>query len=409
MHLKNMRKSGILIVLLILFLAAAGDSQQYEVTVKTITVWVKAVDSSGKPVEGLKQEDFAVYEDDKPMSLTCFEEMKTGTTQLAATPAAASQIPAAKFIIFLDLFNTSQFELLYIKPKLQQFLDQVGASGRQVMLAALLPNRKMGVIVPFSSDVKRVQEVMEQAQGSATRDTAITDRENQILQAIQGAGSGRGLEDKLRGAYQLADNLTRQDRELTLFTLKAFETFAGFLSKSILKDRGVILLISGGFSADPGRRYFDVVDKAVEELREQIENPEQTLFRRPANFDIRKEIQKSIGRFNRHNLTVYTINTRGLVLTDVDVAQLPSNIRDTAKGTDYQDALVQVAQETGGVSFYNSNNFKLGFNNVLQDINHQYLLCYNAPDHKKSDQYHPIKVTVKTPGVNIRYRAGYMD
>jgi VWFA-related protein len=403
-----MRKRGILSVLLIVLLAAVGRSQQYEVTVKTITVWVKAVDSSGKPVEGLKKEDFAVYEDDKPMPLTCFEEMKTMSGQAAATPEA-QQIPAAKFIIFLDLFNTTQFELLYIKPKLQQFLDQVKASGRQVMVAALLPNRKMGVVVPFTSDVHRVKEVLEQAQGSATRDTGTTDRENQVLQAIQGAGSGRGLEDKLRGAYQLADNLSRQDRELTLFTLKAFESFAGFLSKSILLDRGVMLLISGGFSADPGRRYFDIVDKAVEEIREQIENPDQTIFRRPTNFDIRKEIQKSIGRFNRHNLTVYTINTRGLILTDVNVAQRPSEIRDTTRAADYQDALVQVAQETGGVSFYNSNNFKLGFNNVLQDINHQYLLCYNAPDHKKSGVYHPIKVTLKTPGVVIRYRAGYMD
>jgi VWFA-related protein len=76
---------------------------------------------------------------------------------------------------------------------------------------------------------------------------------------------------------------------------------------------------------------------------------------------------------------------------------------------DYQDSLSHIAQETGGLSFQNSQNFKVGFDSVLTDLNHQYLLCYRPPDHKKQGQYHSIKIVSKRPGVNIRHRLGYED
>jgi VWFA-related protein len=71
--------------------------------------------------------------------------------------------------------------------------------------------------------------------------------------------------------------------------------------------------------------------------------------------------------------------------------------------------MIQIAKETGGLSFQNSRNFKLGFDNVLNDLNHYYVVCFNAPEHKKKGEYHKIKVDVKAPDVKVRYRQGYVD
>ena len=61
----------------------------------------------------------------------------------------------------------------------------------------------------------------------------------------------------------------------------------------------------------------------------------------------------------------------------------------------------------GGVYFGNSLNFKRGFDAILDDLNHQYLICYKPPEHKKEDP--SIEVKVKQPGVKIRYREGYYE
>jgi hypothetical protein len=46
---------------------------------------------------------------------------------------------------------------------------------------------------------------------------------------------------------------------------------------------------------------------------------------------------------------------------------------------------------------------------VLDDLNHYYVVCFNAPEHAKKGEYHRIKVDVKKPGTKIRYRQGYVD
>ena len=66
------------------FLAA---QQEYEVSVTYVSVWVKATDDKGNPVEGLKQEDFQVFEDNVPVPITCFDEVKILESEASAQKA----------------------------------------------------------------------------------------------------------------------------------------------------------------------------------------------------------------------------------------------------------------------------------------------------------------------------------
>ena len=155
-----------------------------------------------------------------------------------------------------------------------------------------------------------------------------------------------------------------------------------------------------------------MVDHASEELRQSLEDPELAIYHKTPNFELAKEVRNSIGKLNRLNVTLYTINTRGLLLTDTDFSRkdrLPQGAKDWQTARDFQDSLVQIAEETGGVSFYNSQNFTHGFHQVLRDLDHQYLLCYRASEHKKKGEYHRIKVSCKKPGVHMRHRNGYVD
>lgn len=94
---------------------------------------------------------------------------------------------------------------------------------------------------------------------------------------------------------------------------------------------------------------------------------------------------------NRLNVTISTLDTQGM-----------------GSPNEYRESLQQVAEETGGISFSNSQNFKEGFKEILKDFEHQYILCYSPPADRKPG-YRKIKVVSKKPGVKLRHRQGYSE
>lgn len=395
------------------FLAFTSVFAQYEVSVTTIDVWVKVTDKSGHPVAGLKQEDFELYEDKALVQSTCFEEttLQANPTETAPVQQDLPPIPSKKFVIFLDLYNTSQPEFLYIRPRLIDFIHRFDGTDREILLAGVRSDRKMGIFSPFTSDVKKIEELIQQAQGNALRDQAMEGNETDIQRILATGVSKGGVIEAVRSGYQAAENYARQDQEITKFSLGALAKFGAYLSKQNQTEHSIVLYVSGGFSMDPGRHYFDIMDNFTEEHREEIDEPELVVYHANPNFDFRRLLEENIGRLNRLNITLYTFNTRGLITSDPQAYknQHLRGAKDLMAVKEFGDSLELIAQETGGTSFSNSQNFKLGFSNAIQDLDHQYLLCYNSPEHQQKDQYHKITVKLKRPDVDVRFRNGYLD
>jgi VWFA-related protein len=128
-------------------------------------------------------------------------------------------------------------------------------------------------------------------------------------------------------------------------------------------------------------------------------------------YDLQKDFKKLVGQLNRYNITFYTVGSRGPIndlLDTVRERDRTFHIKDLEFLKDYEDFLALIADETGGLYFGNSLNFKRGFDAIQADLNHQYLLCYTPPSHTKQG-HRSIKVKVKKPGVKIRHRSGYFD
>ena len=433
-----------------------STGQDYEVAVTTVNVWVKVVDSSGTPVQGMKKEEFEILEDGKKMNSECFEETAISSlddsdqsVQASSGTSIASQNISRRFVLFLDLFNTTQVEFERVRPKMDEFLDQIAKSNWEIMLVAYLPSGKLGVISPFTHDFARIRALLDQAKGNFQRDQRIARNEGEILDTLSVIKVGKDSPDQeqddggteeltfgarqartgttgvttqqqffqmaINNAYRQAQQFSTLERGASERSFGALESFGDYFSSRLTsKDHTVILFVSGGINADPGRHYFEIIDSYVTRQGENLSSPQvsaQLTSNKENTFDLQEQIQKSVGKLNRYNMTLYSINTRGLVGSGPDVTKMESSYSavDFNLTRDYQDSLSQIAQETGGLSFQNSQNFKVGFDSVLTDLNHQYLLCYRPPDHKKQGQYHSIKIVSKRAGVNLRHRLGYAD
>lgn len=401
--------------ILMLFIFLSPAFAQYEVSVTTINVWIKATDKSGTPVPNLKQEDFQLFEDGQPMQSTCFEEVtlpiQTEST-VEQAPTELPEIPEKQFVIFLDLYNISQPELLYIKPKLLDFIHRFAGSHREIMLAGVRSDRNMGVFSPFTEEEPKLESLIQQAQGNVLRDRDQDNNDDNLRSTLANYTAKGGLPEAIRQGYLVAEGFARQEAEVAKFSLDALERFGNYLAKQNQKQHSILIYVSGGFSMDPGRHYFDIVDTFADDHRESNYQADQTIYRQPVSFDFRRLLQASIGKMNRLNITVYSINARGLILSDPDAskdAHLIRRLQEIQSSKEYGDSLAVIAEDTGGISFSNSQNFKLGFNHIIQDLDHQYLLCYSAPEHKEHDKYHKITLKVNRPDVEVRFRDGYLD
>lgn len=446
-----------MVLLTTLLVYRPSTAQDYEVAVTTVNVWVKVVDSAGRPIQGMKKEEFEIFEDGKKMSAECFEEAAISSiddseksNEGSSGTTIATQIISKRFVLFLDLFNTTHIEFERIRPKMDEFLDQIAKLNWEIMLVAYLPSGKLGVISPFTHDFVRIRALLDQAKGNFQRDQRIARNESEILDTLSVIKAQKDAPDQeqddngveelttttgsdrttttstnisqhyfelaVGNAYRQAQNFASQEKQASERSFGALESFGEyFASRLSSKDHTVILFVSGGINVDPGRHYFDLINSFVSRQGENLNHVDfSALYTgsiRENNFDLEEQIQKGIGKLNSYNMTLYAINTRGVIGSGPDVTKMDSanSQVDFSLARDYQDSLSQIAQETGGLSFQNSQNFKVGFDGVLTDLNHQYLLCYRPPDHKKPGQYHSIKIVSKRSGVNLRHRLGYED
>ncbi len=381
-------------LLKVIIIGLAGSSlysQEYQVTVSTVEVWVKAVDWKGQPVIGLTAQDFDIKEDNSKVQITCFEEQSIAGSPAPVQTRKPLHVVSKKFVLFLDLFNTSAREYWSIKPHLLGFINSLSGGGHEVMLGAFLPNGKMGIVSPFTKDLNRIRILLHKAQAGTDRNINIRKNLDEINRLISDESPRIEFIDKVRDAHRLARAYARQEQLLSEYTLQAIEKFAQHMAIENLGDNSIVVYVSGGFSVDPGRQYYDVISNMAATAGT---TEEFTVFQQfqEGNLEMVDQIKRTLGKLNKMNVTFYTIDTVGL-----------------GGAAEYQDSLVEMANETGGTAFYNSQNFKIGLQEVLTDLNHQYLLCFNPPAHTKRGQYHKIKVSTKRSGVTLRHRKGYTD
>ncbi|MCI0604871.1 VWA domain-containing protein [bacterium] len=413
---------------LLLLTTTVFASQDYEVTVTTVNVWVRAVDKSGAPVEKLTQEDFEVYEDNQRMVVSCFDEISQNVDVVSAEQPATKK----RFVLYLDLYNVTTPEWSLIQPKIIEFLQQISKHNYDVMIAAMIPQGRLGVIAPFTNDAARLGPVIEKATANAGRDAEIRNNEARIVDLLEelrseGDNPADSLDDLtqisprrdlntriLKTVYGHAHQFAEEERYRTEFSVKALESFSAYLAKAAKNDHIVLLYVSGGFNSDPGRRYYDLIERVAENRGLNRDSFVLSVRagdkKRSSQFNMEKLVQNSIGKLNRLNITLYGVNTRGLGLVSENISakgDMASNEAQLLPA--FLDSLRFMAEETGGISFQNSQNFKVGFDGILQDLGHQYQLCYSPPEHKAKGQYHKIKVVMKKPGVQTRYRNGYVD
>ena len=394
-------------------ISSRDDVTTFKVKVNLVLVRVVVRDSKGNPVGNLQKEDFALFDNRKPQTITQFVMEQPGRkaaeaqaaeqkekAQESGSPLPPPIAPDHYFAYLFDDVHLDFGDLTRVRDAAERHMNTLGTTDR----AAIITTSGQGT-VDFTDDKARLHEALLQLRTRPITRSGISqcpDVDYYMADLIQNKNDQTALQVATTDALHCAFN--DDPRLLTAATSMAQGAAAQALSAgeqetrvtlAVVKDTvrrvaampGVrtILLLSPGFLA-PMRDfdYGDVIDRA---LRSQV----------------------IISALDARGL--YVVNPSGDIsdphpLPAIAAGQKGLYVIDAANAND--DILADLAYGTGGSFVHNSNDLDAGLHRIAAEPEFWYVLGFAPQNLKLDGRFHNLKVTVKNPPkLEVQARRGY--
>ncbi len=422
----------------LLFIAQPQAGQQQapapviRLQVRQVLVPVIVTDRHGHYVTDLGRTDFTVLEDGIPQKVVDFRTSQEGAALLFATEAGAargqpvqSALPAQPrhlYAIALDTLNSSFEDFVDVRTALRKLFRQEGSTGTEYLLVAL--GRQATVLQGATGDAGDLLEAL----GSKQLQQTIQQRETSNL-AMQRLHLSNLLADYCRRcpctggtpepmcqgrlgqiemwASSAAEERTMLERQLLAQLGALTARLATFPGKRTL------VFISDGFNMRPGRELFGMMAAELEDPAELQNNPGD-----PLNAWVDSLLQKA----NANDVPIYTLDSRGLFtspaapfsasndarVTRQTMATLPMQTQEVElESQQNADVLAQLAGESGGLFYHNSNDLLKGLKQAMADGRQYYVLAYVPSNRKADGNFRAISVQVDRSNLRVRTKKGY--
>jgi VWFA-related protein len=126
-----------------------------------------------------------------------------------------------------------------------------------------------------------------------------------------------------------------------------------------------------------------------------------------ADADLARELGELTRQANRSNVTVYTIDPRGLVgMGDIDEQVDPQQWNEFVRKS--QDSLRVIAEETGGIAVVNQNDFSKALKRIDAETSDYYVLGYYSKNPDATKRRRQVEVKIARKGAQPWFRKEYV-
>jgi VWFA-related protein len=126
-----------------------------------------------------------------------------------------------------------------------------------------------------------------------------------------------------------------------------------------------------------------------------------------ADADLARELGEMTRQANRANVTMYTIDPRGLVgMGDIDEQVDPQQWQEYVRKS--QDSLRVIAEETGGIAVVNQNDFSKALKRIDAETSDYYVLGYYSKNPDATKRRRQVEVKIARKGANPWFRKEYV-
>jgi len=376
-------------------------------TTRLVQINVIVHDKKGKPVEGLKKEDFTILDQGKEEQVAVFSANSGSVSDRGALPdlpanvfsnrgGTAAANPGSVTVILFDALNTPIHEQLYAKQQILKFLSQIQP---QDHVAIYVLTTKIIVLNDFTHDSRLLLKAIQEFSGSASPYQYVSGSGTNPPDQRNPPGPVPGADlvgSRLRKFFDAADDKINdfEDVNRAEATTSAIEAIANHVAQ--IPGRKSLIWVSSGFPIDIG---FDA----------------ETLFepgQEHRTFTV--EVQRATRALNQANMAIYPVDARGLTAdshygganSNPFNPRLPTGNIGIALGNRYTMNLL--ADRTGGKAFYNTNDIEGSVRRAIGEGQFSYTLGF-YPTHGQWDgKFHRLSVYVNEKGLRLRHREGYL-
>jgi VWFA-related protein len=373
---------------------ASGSQNLYRFRVESELVLVNVVvrDKQGKPVTGLKAEDFTLQEEGKPQKISSFDFENLDTAPLTGANGPTQQVtnesplePARPMItrkdaedamsnkrvivLFFDLSSMSPDETQRAVDSARNYIEKKMTASDMISIISLASSLRLDQ--DFTPDRARLLRVLKR------------------FTHAEGQGMDAGPTGDADGIAETGDAYTPDETEYNQFNtdrkLQALQSICQVLAK--FNQKKSVIYFSSGMT------------------QTGIEN--EAALRAAVNTAVKA------------NVAIYTLDARGLEAMPPGGSAATASLRGTAMYSGAavqnqldanfasQETLTTLASDTGGKAFLDSNDLGQVFDRVQRDTSVYYVLGYKSSNAVKDGKYRRIQVKINRPGLNLDFRKGY--
>jgi VWFA-related protein len=397
----------------------------FSTSVNLVLVPVVVRDPQGHAIGTYRKEDFQLFDRGKPQEILKFSVEKAEAPPIIADStieldengnpkpkaAPAGQQVARHFIMWLfDDMHLGFGDLAQTREAAKKVLREAFEPGTRASIYTTSGH----TYLDFTDDKDKLMGTLDQMKPWPTipadngtqcpdipyalADSAINNNDQQALQFIQAefatCPDAIPLKQGLPGAADEANNLIR------MYTLRALETGNQDTRNTLLALKGLVRRMS----AMPGSRTIVLVSPGFYLVTQH-----------------RTDETDVIDLAIRNNVVISSLDARGVYTyvpgggADTAFKGDPATMAikaqaDQASMIANQDILSELAADTGGTFFHNSNDYVGGFKQVGMQPEYIYVLGFSPQNLKFDGSYHKLTVSLKNvKGIQLETRRGYYE
>jgi VWFA-related protein len=399
--------------------ASTATTQQkptFRVQVDLVTNDIVVRDEKGNFIPDLKKDEFEVYEDGIKQELTSMTVVTGGrvTNVLAPPPPPPPEgiiLPPSRpktdvsgriFLFFVDDLHLQFHNTGRVRDLFKRISKELVHDGDMFGIVSSGPS---SIAVDMTYDKARLEEAIKKIAGSELKPT-------DIINGSSGAEGPSEVRYRAHVAFSTVNDLLNNlesvhNRRKALVYVSDGYDFNPFQDArlGLMEPNSPFAQNEFARSQNQMRQTDDGTgnsSNAVDPLTQQQKQSEQF-----ADADLARELGELTRQANRANVTMYTIDPRGLVgMGDIDEQVDPRQWSEFVRKS--QDSLRVIAEETGGIAVVNQNDFSKALKRIDAETSDYYVLGYysNNPDASRRRRQVDVKVTRK--GATVWFRKEYV-
>ena len=379
-------------------------------SVNMVLIDARVTDKSGKPILGLKPEQFSLTEDGHPQKISALDYNDIEAIERADIRSAApivvpmGTVPPPKpeavrtavrdhrlIVLFFDLTALHPDDLLRAQEAARNYIDKQMSPADLVALAVF--GNQLKVPVHFTNDREVLMRAIQRLR--AGKDAELAD----MAEAAAQPGEDTTSEDT--GAAFTADetefNIFNTDRKLA-----ALQSLSGLLHD--IPGRKSVVQFSGGITqtGDENRaQLLATIDAANRANVSFYTVDARGLFPMPPGGEARDASSSGSAMFTGGGKPTIAHQASRAMFSGSEVFQ------ESASRHNSRETLSTLAADTGGRSFFDLGDFSGVFRKIQSDSPGYYLIGYYSSDTRQNGAWREARVRVSVPGARVLFRQGY--